>query len=94
MMPSINKNLEVSKTNYSQRYMKQQYVDIHCHCLPAVDDGPATMSEAIALCLALVDDMITTVIATPHQLGRFDGCNEAAQTREAVQASFARPLVS
>jgi protein-tyrosine phosphatase len=84
MMPSVNKNLEGSKTNGSQRYRKHQYVDIHCHCLPAVDDGPASMSDAIALCLALVDDKITTIIATPHQLGRFDGCNEAAQTREAV----------
>jgi protein-tyrosine phosphatase len=63
---------------------RQQYVDIHCHCLPAVDDGPATMSEALALCRALADDGITTVAATPHQLGRFDDCNEAAHIREKV----------
>lgn len=62
----------------------QQYVDIHCHCLPAVDDGPATMAEALALCRKLADDCITTAIATPHQLGRFSDCNEAAQIREAV----------
>jgi len=64
---------------------RQHYVDIHCHCLPAVDDGPATMSEALALCRALVDDGITTVAATPHQLGRFfNNSNEAAHIREKV----------
>lgn len=68
------------------RFAGEHYVDIHCHCLPGLDDGPATMSKAIALCRALVNDGITTVIATPHQLGRFSGCNEAMQIREAVSA--------
>jgi len=60
------------------------FIDIHCHCLPGVDDGPATKAEAFVLCRALVADSIATVIATPHQLGRFSGCNEAAQIREKV----------
>jgi len=60
------------------------FVDIHCHCLPGVDDGPATKAEAFALCRALVADSISTVIATPHQLGRFSGCNEPTQVREKV----------
>ena len=84
MIPSVNNNLEGSKKSGSEGLSKHQYVDIHCHCLPAVDDGPATMSDALSLCLALVDDGITTVIATPHQLGRFNSCNEAAQIRKAV----------
>lgn len=63
---------------------RQQYVDVHCHCLPAVDDGPATMAEALALCRRITDDCVAAVIATPHQLGRFSGCNEAPQIREAV----------
>ncbi len=65
-------------------FIAQQYVDIHCHCLPAVDDGPATMSDAIDLCRALVTDGASTVIATPHQLGRFNDCNHSAQVRQAV----------
>ena len=44
--------------------------DLHCHCLPGIDDGPATPAAALDLCRALTDDGITTVIATPHQLGR------------------------
>jgi protein-tyrosine phosphatase len=62
----------------------ETFTDIHCHCLPGLDDGPATMAEAIALCRCLADEGISTVVATPHQLGRFDGRNDAAHVREAV----------
>ena len=61
-------------------------VDIHCHCLPGLDDGPATIDDALVMCDALVDDGVTTVIATPHQLGAYDGVNTAASIREAVAA--------
>jgi protein-tyrosine phosphatase len=84
MITSANENSQESKENGSEKCGKQKYIDIHCHCLPAVDDGPDTMSDALALCQALVNDEITTVIATPHQLGRFDNYNEAVQIREAV----------
>ena len=50
-------------------------VDIHCHCLPGFDDGPASLEDSLALCQALVKDGITSVIATPHQLGRYDYAN-------------------
>jgi protein-tyrosine phosphatase len=72
------------QTESESAYCNKRYVDIHCHCLPCIDDGPKTMSEAIELCQALADDGIGTVIATPHQLGRFDNTNEAEQIREAV----------
>jgi protein-tyrosine phosphatase len=61
-------------------------VDIHCHCLPGLDDGPATMEEALALCEALVRDGVTAVVATPHQLGRYDRLNSANVVRERVAA--------
>jgi protein-tyrosine phosphatase len=41
-------------------------IDLHCHALPGIDDGPATMQEAIALARAQVESGVTTVIATPH----------------------------
>jgi len=44
------------------------------------------MLESLALCRALVEDGEADAIATPHQLGRFSECNEAAQIREAVLA--------
>lgn len=86
MTRQVNDNLLETKHISDDRFARGYYVDIHCHCLPGVDDGPATMSESLALCLALVDEGTTTVIATPHQLGRFSGCNEATQVREAVSA--------
>jgi protein-tyrosine phosphatase len=67
-----------------ERFDAQESVDVHCHCLPGVDDGPATADDALELCRALVDDGVTTAIATPHQLGRFDGCLTADDIRQAV----------
>jgi len=66
------------------RSAASQYVDVHCHCLPDLDDGPSTMPEAVALCRALADDGIATVIAAPHQLGRFDGAYSTTKIRLAV----------
>lgn len=60
-------------------------VDIHCHCLPGFDDGPGSLEDSLALCQALVKDGITSVIATPHQLGRYDRANSLAQVRRAVE---------
>ena len=62
----------------------ERSVDVHCHCLPGLDDGPATLEDSLSLCQALVDDGVTTVIASPHQLGRYDGVNTAAVIREAL----------
>lgn len=42
------------------------YVDTHCHILPAVDDGPATTEQSLALAEALVNAGFSQVIATPH----------------------------
>jgi protein-tyrosine phosphatase len=41
-------------------------LDLHCHILPGVDDGPATLDEAIDVARCLVADGITHVVATPH----------------------------
>ncbi len=41
-------------------------LDLHCHILPAVDDGPPTLDEALALARFCVKDGITHVVATPH----------------------------
>jgi protein-tyrosine phosphatase len=59
-------------------------VDIHCHCLPGLDDGPADMAGALALCRKLAVEGVGTVVATPHELGRYEGSNGAAEVRHAV----------
>ena len=48
-------------------------IDIHCHMLPGIDDGPATLENALALARACVDDGITHAVLTPHVFpGRFE----------------------
>ena len=41
-------------------------IDLHCHYLPGIDDGPATMQETIALARAAVADGITHAVLTSH----------------------------
>jgi protein-tyrosine phosphatase len=42
-------------------------IDLHCHILPGVDDGPRTREEAIAMCRLAQADGCRAMIATPHQ---------------------------
>jgi protein-tyrosine phosphatase len=41
-------------------------IDLHCHILPGVDDGAASLDEAMAMARSCVQDGITHVVATPH----------------------------
>lgn len=41
-------------------------IDLHCHILPGIDDGPPTMEDTLALARAQVEAGVTRVTATPH----------------------------
>src|SRR5258708_13115960 len=41
-------------------------VDLHCHILPGLDDGPVSMDESMAMAESAIADGITHVVATPH----------------------------
>lgn len=41
-------------------------VDLHCHILPRLDDGPATMQAALDLARAAEAAGVLTIVATPH----------------------------
>lgn len=43
-------------------------IDLHAHVLPGLDDGPADLGEAVAMCRVAAADGVTTVVATPHQI--------------------------
>jgi protein-tyrosine phosphatase len=43
-------------------------IDLHCHILPGVDDGPTDVAESIEMARQAVADGIHTVVATPHSL--------------------------
>jgi protein-tyrosine phosphatase len=49
------------------------FIDIHCHILPGMDDGPATMEESLRMLDIAMKDGITSVFATPHIIpGAYD----------------------
>jgi protein-tyrosine phosphatase len=41
-------------------------IDLHCHLLPGVDDGPAAMEGTLAMARGHVEGGVRTVAATPH----------------------------
>lgn len=41
-------------------------VDLHTHILPAVDDGPQTVEEALGILFAEKQQGITQIVLTPH----------------------------
>ncbi len=48
-------------------------IDLHCHLLPGIDDGPATLDAALDLARIAVADGITHAVMTPHiHPGRYD----------------------
>lgn len=43
-----------------------QMIDLHCHVLPGIDDGPQTIEQSVALARAARAAGIDTLVATPH----------------------------
>jgi len=69
----------------SAPHRRVSFVDVHCHCLPGLDDGPRSCRETVALCRSLTRDGIGAVVATPHQLGRFGRSAGPDVIRHAVE---------
>ena len=46
-------------------------IDIHCHILPEVDDGPKSWDVAVEMCRMAAADGITHSVATPHANDRY-----------------------
>ncbi len=49
-------------------------IDVHVHLLAGLDDGPSTMEESVALARLLVQQGVTTAVATVHN---YEGAYEA-----------------
>lgn len=41
-------------------------IDIHCHVLPAIDDGSRSWEMSLAMCAMARDDGTERIVATPH----------------------------
>lgn len=60
-------------------------IDLHCHVLPGLDDGPASLDVALAMCRGAAGDGIDCIVASPHMLNGVYGVT-AEQVRQAVRA--------
>ncbi len=66
-------------------------IDLHCHILPGVDDGPQSVEESLAMAETALRDGIHTLVATPHMLnGLYE--NDLAGARSGL-ASLEKELV-
>ena len=74
-------------------------IDIHCHILPDMDDGPESLGEALRMCRAAAGDGIRTIVAAPHfkpGTYEFSGCRlldaisilQAAVKREGINVTI------
>lgn len=46
--------------------VKNDMVDLHTHILPNIDDGASSYEEALDMLRTMIEDGVTTVVATPH----------------------------
>lgn len=50
----------------------QIMVDIHCHILPGLDDGPDSAEVSLKMAEMAIADGVTHIIATPHANSEYD----------------------
>jgi protein-tyrosine phosphatase len=58
-------------------------VDVHCHILPGLDDGPENIETSLGMMEAAIADGITHVVATPHSSNQFFFDYERVRARRA-----------
>lgn len=64
------------------------YVDLHCHFVPAIDDGVRTEDEGVELLRGLAGIGFERVVATPHMRpGMFDNHRGAMEVAFATMSS-------
>lgn len=64
-------------------------IDLHCHLLPGIDDGPGTLDEAVAVALASHESGVTTAVATPHYSHRYPtAVDEAGEALSLLRAAL------
>lgn len=58
-------------------------IDLHCHLLPGIDDGPDTLEQALELARLAVSNGITHSVVTPHiHPGRYE--NDAVSIQQSL----------
>lgn len=65
-------------------------IDLHCHVLPGIDDGPDTTEGSVAMARAAVAAGMRTIVATPHVSTRYRNTAETiGATASALRARLA-----
>jgi protein-tyrosine phosphatase len=69
-------------------------IDIHCHILPGLDDGPDSIEISIAMAEMAIADGITHVIGTPHAHPNFAfDSGKIRERRDELQRLFEGGLI-
>jgi protein-tyrosine phosphatase len=64
-------------------------IDIHCHILPGIDDGPDALDDSLAMAEMAIADGITHVIGTPHADSTYQFVPELVKKRrDEIQSRF------
>jgi protein-tyrosine phosphatase len=76
------------------RYPRPRMVDIHCHILYGLDDGPASLEMALEMAEISVSEGVTHIVATPHANDQYPFVPELIQLRrDEIQARMGDRLV-
>lgn len=72
-------------------------IDLHCHLLPGIDDGPGTLEEAVQMARVAAADGVQQIICTPHVNHAYpgttaEGVAQAVDILAAALASAGVPL--
>ncbi len=73
-------------------------IDLHCHILPGLDDGPVNLDFSVAMARAAADGGTQVMVATPHvrddyEVGADDIDAGVARLNDAIAASGLRLVV-
>jgi protein-tyrosine phosphatase len=63
-------------------------IDLHCHILPDIDDGPKTWEESLQMAKLAADEGIRTLVATPHLFRNRIADLKELNDREAILAKI------
>ena len=66
-MTFVSRSITLLEDDYAFNFRtEQRMIDLHCHILPGVDNGPTNLEESLKLARFCVADGITVITATPH----------------------------
>lgn len=71
-------------------------VDIHCHILPGIDDGPKSWDVAVEMCQMADADGIKHIVATPHanHVHAYDRAKNEEVLAQLLERTGGKPALS